>query len=124
MIRLFTTYVLFLIFIFGCQTNKEKVIEPPNEPVSNKVNETPKIDVDVQISIEVITAPESTFGYNVLKNGKIYIHQPHIPSISGVKGFSTKEKASRAGELMKYKIQNGIIPPTISSQELDSLELI
>lgn len=63
------------------------------------------------------------FGYDLLNTGKIMIHQPHIPAISGNKGFASKRDAEATGKLMLMKIQKGIMPPTISIEELDSLRI-
>ena len=64
------------------------------------------------------------FGYDLLDGGKQTIHQPHIPAISGLKGFASKADAEKAGRLMKYKMENGIMPPTISVEELDSMKIV
>ncbi|MBL7923335.1 MAG: DUF4907 domain-containing protein [Bacteroidia bacterium] len=66
----------------------------------------------------------SGFGYDILKDGQAMIHQPHIPAISGMKGFATREDAEKAGGLMLMKIQKGIMPPTLSIREMDSLHIV
>lgn len=63
----------------------------------------------------------SGFGFDVLQGEKIYIHQPTIPAVQGVRGFATESLARACGELMTYKIRNGIVPPAISIAELDSI---
>lgn len=73
---------------------------------------------------EIIPAPGNTFGYNILKNGKIYIHQPHIPAISGNKAFNTEAQAQKAAEFVILKINRNIIPPTVTAVELDSLGVL
>lgn len=74
-------------------------------------------------SIEVFENKDGTggFGYDLLNGGKVTIHQPHIPAVSGTSGFSSKEDAEKVGSLMLMKIQKGIMPPTITVEELDSL---
>lgn len=61
------------------------------------------------------------WGYRILNNGKLFINQPHIPAVSGLKGFDSEEDAQTTANLALDKIKNGIVPPTISMQELDSL---
>ncbi len=63
------------------------------------------------------------YGYDVMKEGKVIIRQPTIPAISGNKGFASKEDAEKVGNLMVIKIENGIMPPTISIEDLDSLKI-
>lgn len=64
------------------------------------------------------------WGYNIMVDGKIYIHQPTIPAIMGNNGFSSEDKASKAAEFVIYKIRNNVIPPSVSPEELDSLEVL
>ncbi|MDA9121425.1 DUF4907 domain-containing protein [Flavobacteriales bacterium] len=49
---------------------------------------------------QLIEAAENTWGYDIMINGKLFVHQPFAPGISGNKGFSSKEKASSAAELV------------------------
>jgi hypothetical protein len=81
-----------------------------------------------EITVQVFENTEANgtggFGYDLIADGKPMIHQPHIPAISGLKGFASKADAEKAGMLMKYKIEKGIMPPTISMEELDSLKIL
>ena len=54
-------------------------------------------------------------------NSDLYINQPHIPSIPGNNGFDSEEKAKKTADFVIYKLNNGIVPPTVSPEELDSL---
>lgn len=64
---------------------------------------------------------DNGWGYDIYLDEKLVIHQPHIPAMAGRKGFKTKEQANSVAELAVLKIKNGIMPPTITLQELDSL---
>jgi hypothetical protein len=64
---------------------------------------------------------DNGWGYDIYLDEKLVIHQPHIPALSGRKGFKTKEQANSVAELAVLKLKNGIMPPSITSQELDSL---
>jgi hypothetical protein len=76
-------------------------------------------------NVEVRPFPgQHGWGYDIYMNGKRYIHQPHIPAISGNKGFATEEDARKAGGLVVHKIRNNIMPPTIDVDELDSLGVL
>ncbi|MBK9637525.1 MAG: DUF4907 domain-containing protein [Bacteroidetes bacterium] len=61
------------------------------------------------------------YGFDIYQEGKMMIHQNSIPAIQGNKGFSTEEEAKAVGALMLYRISNGIMPPSISIEDLDSL---
>ena len=66
---------------------------------------------------------EKGWGYNIFLNGKKYIHQPTIPSLSGLNGFTTKEKAEKVAELVCQKIQDKIMPPSVNEEELKNLDI-
>lgn len=61
------------------------------------------------------------YGFDIYQNGKVLIHQNAIPAIQGNKAFVSEEEAKALGSLMLYKISNGIMPPTISIEDLDSM---
>jgi hypothetical protein len=65
---------------------------------------------------------EAGWGYNILVNGKIYIHQQCIPAASSTYGFKSKEEAERVSVLVLQKIEKGKAP-TIKLRELDSLKI-
>ena len=64
------------------------------------------------------------FGYDIYVDNALKVHQPHIPAVSGSKGFSSEEKAKRAGEFVGNKFRNNIMPPSVSPRELDSLGVL
>lgn len=75
--------------------------------------------------ITVDTFEEDTgWGYEVLIDGNIYVHQPNIPAVGGNRGFKSEADARTIGNLAVEKIKKGIIPPTISSEELKTLGVI
>ena len=42
----------------------------------------------------------------------------------GNAGFSSEEKAAKAGSFIVYKIRNNILPPSVTPEELDSLGVL
>jgi hypothetical protein len=63
------------------------------------------------------------YGYSILMDGKMYVHQPHIPAVPGNKGFASVADAKKAGALIKYKVEHHIMPPSVTVEELDSLKI-
>ena|ERR1700733_8721172 len=59
----------------------------------------------------------SGWGYEILENNKIFIHQDFVPVLSGEKGFSKKEYAEQAARLVVEKIQQNQLP-TLTKNEL------
>ena len=76
------------------------------------------------LSLKITDSEHIGFGFEILQGTNPLIIQPHIPAIQGIKGFETKEQAATIGNYMIYKITNGIMPPSISVQDLDSLKII
>jgi len=55
-------------------------------------------------------------------DGKLFLHQPFAPGIAGNLGFSTKGKAALAAELVIEKISQGLMPPSLSVDEVQEIE--
>ena len=62
------------------------------------------------------------WGYNILADGKVHIHQPFMPAVPGRQEFKTEEDAMKVGRLVVKKITENL-SPTISLKELDSMGL-
>ncbi|HVT62828.1 MAG TPA: DUF4907 domain-containing protein [Legionellaceae bacterium] len=63
------------------------------------------------------------FGYDIYKDSILLIHQPIVPTVIGHKGFASKEDAYTAAKLVISKLEHGIMPPSITLTELDSLHI-
>lgn len=66
---------------------------------------------------------DQTYGYAVLNKGKKIIQQSAIPGRPGNKGFTKKADAEKVAKLVVSKLEKGIMPPTVSEQELKKLNL-
>jgi hypothetical protein len=73
---------------------------------------------------EVFSRPDGSFGYDIFSGSKKMIHQDCIPGQPGNKGFTTKESAGKVAALVVSKIQHGIFPPTITTEELKQLRVL
>ena len=125
--KLFSLFFCALI-AFSCTQNKEDVaetksiiaetgVESEKETVDELVIEKPIDDYSAKATF----SPDHGWGYQILNNGELYINQPHIPSIPGNNGFETEENALKTANFVIYKLNNGIVPPTVSPEDLDSL---
>jgi len=95
--------------------------ELPEEELANAIaDELP----DFEAHVFAVESPEGGFGYNIIKAGKLYIHQGTIPAVSGTKGFSSQMKAMHAAEFVIHKLRLGIVPPSVTKEELDSLGVL
>lgn len=62
------------------------------------------------------------WGYEILFENKVLIHQPHIPALPGQQRFVRKQDAEAVGQTVIQKLQAGIMPPAVTTAEV--LELI
>lgn len=102
-------FIISGLFIVSC-TNKPAEVKTSAPLINN-------------ITIQTF-ANDSTlggFGYNILVDGKIMVHQPNIPAVMGNRGFKTDEDASKTAALVSFKLKNNIMPPSVTIQELDSI---
>lgn len=97
-------------------------------PDEKAVAFNPYEDREIVVEVFKIDSVEQTgsrgWGYDILVDGQIYIHQPNVPAVMGNNGFSSEEKAREAGEFVIYKIRNNILPPSVTPEELDSLGVL
>lgn len=64
---------------------------------------------------------DGTYGYEVLKSGDLVVSQPNIPGEGGTSGFKSKTQAAAAAELVISKLEQNILPPSISEKELKKI---
>lgn len=120
-----------LTFNSSCNSDPENLSEETSSVVDTSNSIEPIEVVQEELNTENNTySYQTTFdiergwGYQILQGTKVYINQPHIPAVSGNKGFSTEDKAAKTAEFALFKIENGIMPPTLSKSELDSLGVL
>ena len=63
----------------------------------------------------------SGWGYDILTDGKTYIHQDRLPGLPGNRTFATREDALKVGRLMMSKLKAGTFPPNVSYQEMQGM---
>lgn len=112
-------FIFFILLIASCNStiehSKEEIVDT-KAPIKNNSN--------AEFSVAVIENQDATWGYQLLKDGKLMIDQKNIPAIQGNRGFSTKEKAELMGSFILQKVKNGGFPPTVSIEEMDSLGVL
>lgn len=81
-------------------------------------NLQPKPD---SLSYTIIPVNSNQYGYDIFVNGRLRIHQPSIPGQSGSMGFKTKTDAKKVALFVMDKINKGIMPPTVTQEELKNL---
>lgn len=73
-------------------------------------------------SIKAVTFKDSVgWGYNILVNDTVYIHQDYMPGVPGIHAFTTEESALKVGNYVSEKLRKRKAFPTVYPRELDSL---
>ena len=73
-----------------------------------------------QYQVRVFVTPTG-WGYDILNNEKLFIHQPTIPGQSGIVGFASQEQAHRVGKWVATRLQETKALPTLTNDELRQL---
>src|SRR5664279_905574 len=62
------------------------------------------------------------WGYNIMVDHKIFIHQQIIPAVQGNRAFASKIDAEKTSNLIVHKITSKQLP-SVTKRELDSLQI-
>jgi len=98
-----------LIVVFIVIQNKKSVSEVVENPYANS-------DITVQ-TLE----GENGWGYDILIDGEMYVHQPTIPALPGTSNFNSEQDARAVAELMIKKIRENILPPGVTAEEVNEI---
>lgn len=112
--------IFFFCFLLITLNGKAQL----SKNASHRLNTNTKAPVKPQLSYVIIKAGHNTFGYDILENKRLLIHQPSIPGLPGNKGFTKKTDAIKVAMLVIRKINNNKMPPSVSQEELTSLKII
>lgn len=96
----------------SAQTQKAKAVKRTNSPAA------------AAYTTCLLPLPDGTWGYDVLVNGKLLIHQPSMPGMPGNSGFTGKATAGKVARLVIDKMKRGEMPPTVTVEELRELKAI
>ena len=126
----------FSTFMISCGSASDNN-QSEGELIDTVISETVHSDSEIEPSmtmtnplpalvytVEAFENGPNDWGYKIMNGDNMFINQPHVPAAQGNKGFSSKEKAITAGDFMLYKLEAGIVPPTVSVEELDSLGVL
>ncbi len=127
-------FSLLSFVVFSCSEEKkapisESIIEKENssgakyikEKVEEKTEITEVRSNQTEYQTRTFQNENATWGYDLLRSNAVFIHQANIPSIPGLKGFSTKEEAQKVAEFVMNKLNKNIMPPSVTPEELKSL---
>jgi len=114
--------------ITDLRTEEEKQLSEQEEiNVSEPVQEldiiSEKSDPNSPFSYRLIDG-ENGWGYQIYEDSVMRINQLHIPSLPGIRGFDTREKAERAAKYVLSETEKGNFPPTMTPEILRKIGAI
>lgn len=119
-------YIGIIIFLGGrfisCKQETKAINSTTDNAVTNP-GTNPDIGVATAEVKTTIIAVDGGWGYDVSLNGQPYIHQVHIPAINGNHVFISEQEAQKVADLVAQKIQNNEMPPSVSIEELQQLNI-
>jgi hypothetical protein len=113
---------LFISFILLCLAGAP--VCAVNEDSKEKPKQPDNPYADAEISIRIIPSFNNTFGYNIIVDGKLLVHQPHMPARPGNEGFSTREKARKVADFVARKIRRNEMPPSVTLDDLNKMGVL
>lgn len=60
------------------------------------------------------------WGYDVHRNGRLFIHQEYMPAVDGRQGFPTKRQAEQAAQLVLSKMRSSTLP-MVTREEIEAI---
>jgi hypothetical protein len=114
--------VLLMLFIFACVSGTS--ITADEAAGKKEVKQQKNTYANAEITIKIIPAANSTFGYDILLYGRPLVHQQNIPGLPGNDGFTTKERAETVAEFVVKKIRNNEMPPTVTIEDLNNMGVL
>ncbi len=114
--------VLVVVFLLGLivaiaypsyKAYKEKnaAVEPGPNPYANSL-----------VEAKLYQNEDQTWGYDIIIDGNIYVHQPTKPAVGGNSGFATEAEAQSVADLVISKIKNNVLPPSVTPEEIKNLD--
>jgi len=108
-------FLVIGLLLFSCSEGKKEVVIDYNTSKDSGANN------ESGFKVSIVEYGPDQYGYQILENGKLLIDQQHIPAVQGLIKFKSREEALRLGNHVKDLIEKGIMPPTVSINDLDSL---
>ena len=65
----------------------------------------------------ITSAPENTYGYEIIINNKVLIKQQTIPARQGFQRFKRKSDTAEVAALVLAKLKRGQFPPSIDEKD-------
>ena len=110
-----------LIIVFAAHAQNAET--PKNENVGASFPSGERFK-GANLTYNIIPAANNTWCYDILMEGRMFIHQPSAPGLPGNEGFKTREAAAKVAELVISKMKKGEMPPSITIEEMKKLNAL
>jgi len=125
MIRpLLLSFILFVGLSASAQLAQPRNAEGVPVQAETTTASFPRTPTTATITHRIIDAPNGTYGYEILADGKLLVRQTNIPGQPGNAGCVTKTDAEKLATLVAVKVKRGEMPPTVTKEELQQLSII
>jgi hypothetical protein len=114
--------LIFLLLNAACGNKTSKSQESNQSENLTRKNETESYPDDIKT--HPFRNSDSTWGFNIYRNGKIYMHQQVMPGKEKATGFKSEMDADAAADVVIMKIRKHISPEILEEHDLDSLGLL
>lgn len=102
-----------LVFLFGLYTSCQN-----ND--ANDISSQKNLDDKPRYTVRIFNNTDSSFGFDILLNNNLYIHQPIIPFKEGFNGFATRKDAEILAQLMLDRLQADNYKFLITPADIDT----
>ncbi|MBA4321202.1 MAG: hypothetical protein C0408_00145 [Odoribacter sp.] len=116
--------LLLSLFLVNPACGNKNIKQLKNGTSGNAPEKIETVGYPDDIKAKPFQNSDSTWGFTIYINGKIYIHQQVIPGTGSVTGFQSKKDAAKTAELVIKKIKNHVSPESVNGNELDSLGIV
>jgi hypothetical protein len=83
-----------------------------------------KTQKNANYTYTIISAPNKTWGYDILMEKRLFIHQTSVPGLPGNEGFKTMTNAEKVAKLVIEKLKKGEMPPTVTIDEMKKFRVL
>ena len=119
--------LLSFVLLTGLSTSAQLAQPLKTEGLPTQATRTaalPPTPSTATITHRIVDAPNGTYGYEILADGKLLVRQTNIPAQPGNTGCATKADAEKLAALVADKVKRGEMPPTVTEEELHHLNII
>ena len=103
---------LMVLIIFGCSRVEQEHTDKNDSPRFSSIRDS------------IFVTPFGGYGYDIIVDGKVIIHQPHIPVIAWQSGFVSVEDAQRTAQRVISTMEQNQFPPQLTMTELKELGIV